>query len=166
MLIRNLEYEMICRFTQANDFMDREVDMLSSTAAVTSGTAFTTELIHNIILGLATLSNPGYVAKFIDTDDTEYTSTSTVADFYETETDLISESVITNSITVTSDLYLKTGMILFNRGGAQDLLTVLTSTQLRNLDISVLDGTSKGIPILSAGGNLTIQTKFRFIVSK
>ena len=169
MLIKNLEYEVISRFTQANDYMDVEVDMLSTSAAVTSGQDFAVEFVHNILLGLTTLTNPGYSAKFIDSDDTEFTSIIAEADFYETETHLISESTIINSIPVSADMFIRSAQILFNRGGGQEPLTVLTSAQpgLSSLAEEIEPGSAdKGLKIALAGGNLTITTIFRFTVVK
>lgn len=167
MLLKNLEYEMTCRFSQPNDYMDLEEDMLIAIGAVTAGTSFVSELSHNILLGLATLSNPGYVARFVDTDDQTYTSSVTQADFYETETHLISEAQIVNTISIASDIFIKSAEVLFDRGGGQELLSVVRSTQLQNSSFASYDGTTlRGLKVESAGGDLTILTTFRFTVVK
>jgi len=171
MNVQNLEYDMISRFTQDNDYMDVEIDMLNSTGNVDAGQSFNVELIHNILLGITTLNNPNYSVKYLDSSNNEYETSSVESDFYETEDALISETIFTNSVTLTDTIYLIQGEILYNRGGAQDPLSVIKSTQLQsssqfseNTDVAASN--LKGLKVDLAGGDLSIKTIFRFLISK
>ena len=171
MIIKNLGYEMISRFTQDDDYMDTEIDMLSSASVITAGIAFNTELIHNILLGLTTLTSPNYTVKYLDSADVTYVSSSAVSDFYETENALISETILINSLILTEDIYLIQGEILYNRGGGQDALSVLTSTELQSNSqfsayVNESSSTLKALKVDLAGGDLTITTIFRFVIGK
>jgi len=171
MIIKNLEYEMISRFIQDDDYMDTEVDMLTSSGVVTAGQAFNTELIHNILLGLTTLTNPNYTVKYLDSEDNEYLSGTSTSDYYETGDSLISETILTNTLTITEDIFLTDGEIIYNRGGGQDPLSILISTELQSNSsfseyVNESVSTLKGLKVALAGGDLTISTIFRFLIGK
>lgn len=171
MQLTGLEFTSSVRLTQANNALDIDVDLLTTSSKIDPN--FYSMLFFDMLNGDVTGADgggvtTGFLCKVYDTAGNLYTTTTVQKlDWYQVEKGYISEAI--SSITRTSTDVRLRKMDLFyiaNNGGTAKEVMIGTSNLIATSSFASNDVNSiPGVLVTSTNGDTTLKVTFRFTIN-
>jgi len=174
MQMKGLDVLSTVRLTQPNDTLDIELDQLTSNSSSIQNEFYATlffDMLNGTVTGEAGgAANPGLKLKMYDVDGAVVLESPVATlDWYETESNYISEAQLAYTGALVADTYIaETEVILVvNDGGSDKEIVVYKSTAFSLSSFASADVNGhKGVLISISNGALTARGNLTFTISK